>query len=291
LSSTINSFSYIFYYFDENTPLIDGSKCRIQAFVMIWFEHSQLIWAMLIGFSIYESIVISKDDNEVTGIKRIGYLLFGFGLSLIFSLLSYFLDLLGPIGNWCWIGEFSNKPVNNIKSTEIPDSNNIDNLTRELELSTGVRVATGLLILFSIIVILLNWFFIYSTIKSLNTEFRNSPEEKKIVSGYINKISLFPLIQTICMLPSYLNKFFILFQLEYKWLTITQTLFVSSQGLFYALIYGCNTKVKSAIRETIHRRLFCKQDERTKSVFTTDEEGSQHELNKSNRMIDIENYK
>jgi len=274
LSSTINSFSYILYYFEDPLNLQDEIKCKIQAFIMIWFENSQFIWAMLIGYSIYECIVVFKDEFEVTYCKRIGYLFLGFIIPLGFSLLGFFLDYLGPTGNWCWIGEFT-KPPQGMK------------FSKELKLSTGVRVASGLLISFCIIVILLNWYFIYSTIKSLKIEYQNT-EVRLMVKGYINKISLFPLIQTICMFPSIVNKFFLFFQLEFVFLNILQTLFVSSQGCFYALTYGCNTKVKLALKKTVGK-LCCRPDLEKSKSFSSD---SCNELNNSNRMIEelLDNY-
>jgi len=280
-ASMINSISYVLYYINDDKDPVDPVKCRAQAFLMIWFENSQFIWAMMIGYAIYESIVLLRDDAEhVNTFKRIGYIAMGFGTPLLYSLVAYFLDYLGPIGNWCWIGE--------IPETKIYLTNNQD-LSRELDQSTGVRIVSAILLGFSLLAISLNWYFIYSTIKSLKDEYTNE-KELILVRGYINKIALFPLIQTVCMFPSYVNKFFILFQYEYHWISVVQTLFVSCQGLCYALVYGCNTKTKNAIRDTLRTGFCCKKD-RSQSYASESTDD-----NRSNRMIDedlkdLENYK
>ncbi len=301
-SSIINSFSYIFYYFDSGTSDIDKNKCYAQAFLMVWFENSQFIWAMLIGFSIYESIVLSKEEEEVTARKRICYFFIAFVIPLLFSIFTYTYNFLGPMGNWCWIGEYKDVPTTeyfdlSTRNFTIAYMRNLNpmkkpfNITgdskfyKKIYLSLGVRVAAGLLIGFNIIILLLNWYFIISTIRSLNVQF-SSPEEKRIVSGYISKISLFPLIQTICMFPSYVNKFFIFFELEFHWLNIVQTIFCCSQGLLYALVYGCNTKVKKALKETAKRTLCCEEEPNRISIV------SDESLNKSDRRIEaLDDYK
>ena len=93
------------------------------------------------------------------------------------------------------------------------------------------------------------------------------------------------IIQSICMLPSWINKLLFLFNLEYKWLDVMTMLFVTSQGLFYALVYGCNTKTKKALRETI-RKGFCCRDTKRETFSDVDSVHSE----KSNRMIDSRDF-
>lgn len=285
LAAMINSISYMLYYvqFDDTSEDLNIQRCQTQAFIMIWFENSQFLWAMLLGFSIYESIVLSKDDenaDEASACKRIVYLIIGFCVPLLFSVFAIAFDMIGPMGNWCWIGELDHK------------NNNSANFSKDITLPQSVVIVSSILIGFNFLVLILNWYFIYSTIKQLYDTYSYSKESKEIISVYTNKIVTYPLIQTVCMFPGLLNKILICFaEKEYQVLNIIQALFLSSQGLWYALFYGCNKQVKGAIKETYERRLCCKKER------TISEQNSKHledtDSIKSQRIISeqLDEYK
>ena len=170
ISSMMTTISYLIYYIEPNSPKseLNMTMCEIQAFSMIWFENSQYIWATLIGYGVYQAVVNFEDNNYKTDWrKRTMYLMTGFGLPLIISLICLSRRVFGPSGSWCWIdtkGEFS-----------------FDH--HMLENNLFLIFLYG----FFWTMILINVFYTVRVIIFLNNNF-NTREEREITKGYIWKM-------------------------------------------------------------------------------------------------------
>ena len=66
ISTTFSMISYILPWNREDNSI----ECIIQSFLMVIFEVSQILWAMIIGYHISKGIKSYMGEKEVFGIKR-----------------------------------------------------------------------------------------------------------------------------------------------------------------------------------------------------------------------------
>jgi hypothetical protein len=102
----MNTVSYLINFIeDPNIINFDnpGALCKIQAFIMIWFEVALILWSTIISIYICtNSNLILEEDTEVKK-KRILFLIFGFIIPFAFSLTATLSEFTGPAGMWCWM--------------------------------------------------------------------------------------------------------------------------------------------------------------------------------------------
>jgi hypothetical protein len=230
-ATMMNTLSYIMNYIPQYSIIMNMHLCRSQAFIMIWFEISQFIWSVLIGFYVYRNVVhINGEENTSMG-ERICYLLIGFGFPLIFSFIGLFSNLLGPAGKWCWI-------------------------VSQEDLLWPKIFGAGVYVLIWILIIL-NLFFTLASAKFLR-KIASNERERALVSYHVWKLMKYPIIQFFCLIPATINR--LIFYITNKYIFVFQTISLISlslQGLIYAVSYGLNPQVKRAILDSLAKRCPC----------------------------------
>ena len=196
---------------------------------MIWSEVSQMTWAFLISYSVYESVVNfnEADDDYSTCIQRIRDLTIGFVWPMVLSIVGLACDFLGPSGKWCWINSVTNDPF---------------------------AIAYGWLIY------IILWSSIISgcvitilVVRFLNRTFAG--EKYIIVARFVKKLITYPMIQIICWIPATINRLIFNLSGSYNlYLELFALVFLTSQGLAYAIVYGFNPQVRNALYSTFCRR-------------------------------------
>jgi hypothetical protein len=241
-SATIASLSYLIYYIpaSEKHPqrYNDETLCQMQSFIMIWFETSTCTWAALIGLSVYQSVIYFEENrNKTNWSKRIKFLLAGYILPMIISLIGLLLNYNGVSGRWCWVYD-----------------NNI-----------GDEIYASILYWIQWLLILTNFILNYRVVVFLDKEM-HSREERELVKKYMWKLIRYPIIQAICLFPGSINRFLRIFLgIDYEVLSILHLIFVILQGFFYAIAYGYNPQVGNALYETFLSCYCCRVASRTQS--------------------------
>lgn len=223
-SCAMHTFAYIIYFPKKHSDPT-SSICHFQAFNMLLFGDAQFIWSTLISFSIFQSVFYLKDiSTKNSQYKRLIYLLIGFGIPLIMSIVGCLAKFFGHSGFWCYI-----------KSDNDPNS------------------ITFFIINFTIIwlCILANCVFYIIVIRFIKQniiEDQSQTNRKK----YIYSLISYFVIQIICILPATINRLYQLVNKEnLQSLQIMQSVFDCSQGLLYSIVYGLNPTVKEAIKSSL----------------------------------------
>jgi hypothetical protein len=237
ISSMMTSVSYLMYYIKPGQEKVNNAVCETQAFLMVWFENSQYLWATLIGCSVYQQIINFEENNFKTSWrKRCKYLLIGYILPLCMSIICYFRGVFGPSGTWCWIST----------KGSIGDEDLLEH-------------SVFLVLFYSLewILILINFVLTMRVIYFLDKNYVTR-EEREITKVFIWKLLRYPFIQALCIFPSTINRLCqIFFDYENIVLQKTQIVFVSLQGLIYAIAYGYNPQVRQRLMKTFRAYCYC----------------------------------
>ena len=227
LSTIILILGYIFGIFgwdNENNP----KMCQPQAIMIIIGEMSQYFWSTLIIYTLYDTLYNFEHASKASVMKRrIIHFLIGFGIPIIIAIIAKICNFTGKSDKdyyWCSI---KSKPF--------------------------------LIVLFVIIwlSIFLNMYLLFK-VKSF-FKILLLKEERHIVNKDLQKLTCYPIIQMIAVLPDSLGKLIILFKGDEKGTSIkiiqTITLIVTLlQGLCIAIIFGAVSNVL--------KRLFCCKKEK-----------------------------
>lgn len=234
LSSMMSTISYLIYLIDDPNQ-INWNACYVQSFLMVMFENCQYIWGTLIGYGVYQAVVAddlneSSTTNQSECKKRFRYLLVGFGVSLVITLILSFLNIFGPSGAWCWIdstGSFRDQ--NKIKNT----------------------IFLVLIYCFYWILIIINIILTVKVVIFLNKNF-NMKEERERIHRYIIKLLWYPMIQILCVFPGTINRFLsIFYDVDLYTLQVLHLYFMVSQGFIYAISYGFIPQVRLILTKNI----------------------------------------
>lgn len=226
LSCSMHTFAYIIY-FPKNESDSEANTCQFQAFSMLLFGDAQFIWTSLISFSIFQSVIYLKDiSTKNSKYKRFVYLLIGFGLPLVISVVGLLIDIYGISGFWCYI-----------------------------KADTEAKYKVFFVVNFALIwfCILANVVFYVIVIRFIK---QNVLEDESHVSRkkYIYSLISYFLIQIICVMPATINRVYQLTQgKRIAFLDYTQSVFDCSQGLAYSVVYGLNPTVKESIKVGFQR--------------------------------------
>ena len=223
LSTIILILGYIFGWDNK-----DNSKmCQSQAIMIIIGEMSQYFWSTLIIYTLYDTLYNFEHASKASVMKRrIIHFLIGFGIPIIIAIIAKICTFTGESdkGYWCSI---QSKPF--------------------------------LIVLFVIIwlSIFLNMYLLFK-VKSF-FKILLLKEERHIVNKDLQKLTCYPIIQMIAVLPDSLGKLIMLFKYDEKGTSIkiiqTITLIVTLlQGLCIAIIFGAVSNVL--------KRLFCCKKEK-----------------------------
>jgi len=240
-SCLIATISYILQGLDPNLVKESGKDiqsreniniCKIQSFLMVWFENSQFISSTLIAFTVYRSVIFSEDF--ITGkskSRRIIYLIAIFLFPFLFSLIGLiFFSVFGPSNFWCYI--------------KLPSKDG------EINLDSKVFYALNYTVFW--ILIGLNFYFNIKIISFIKKEFISN--ENEIISArnyYIRKLVIFPIVQSVLIIPGTINRFIqLVFQKDFSILIIIQVTFACSSGFIYSIVYGLNDQIKTLLKNT-----------------------------------------
>ena len=223
LSTIILILGYIFGWDNEKNP----QMCQSQAIMIIIGEMSQYFWSTLIIYTLYDTLYNFEHASKASVMKRrIIHFLIGFGIPIIIAIIAKICNFTGKSDKdyWCSI---QSKPF--------------------------------LIVLFVIIwlSIFLNMYLLFK-VKSF-FKILLLKEERHIVNKDLQKLTCYPIIQMIAVLPDSLGKLIILFKGDEKGTSIkiiqTITLIVTLlQGLCIAIIFGAVSNVL--------KRLFCCKKEK-----------------------------
>ena len=220
LSTIILILGYIFGWDNK-----DNSKmCQSQAIMIIIGEMSQYFWSTLIIYTLYDTLYNFEHASKASVMKRrIIHFLIGFGIPIIIAIIATICTFTGKSDQdyWCSI---QSKPF--------------------------------LIVLFVIIwlSIFLNMYLLFK-VKSF-FKILLLKEERHIVNKDLQKLTCYPIIQMIAVLPDSLGKLIMLFKKGTSIKIIqTITLIVTLlQGLCIAIIFGAVSNVL--------KRLFCCKKEK-----------------------------
>ena len=226
LSTIILILGYIFGW-DNNE---NSKMCQSQAIMIIIGEMSQYFWSTLIIYTLYDTLYNFEHASKASVMKRrIIHFLIGFGIPIIIAIIATICTFTGESdkGYWCSIQSSNGKPF--------------------------------LIVLFVIIwlSIFLNMYLLFK-VKSF-FKILLLKEERHIVNKDLQKLTCYPIIQMIAVLPDSLGKLIMLFKHDEKGTSIkiiqTITLIVTLlQGLCIAIIFGAVSNVL--------KRLFCCKKEK-----------------------------
>ena len=226
LSTIILILGYIFGWDNEKNP----KMCQSQAIMIIIGEMSQYFWSTLIIYTLYDTLYNFEHASKASVMKRrIIHFLIGFGIPIIIAIIAKICTFTGESdkGYWCSIQSSNGKPF--------------------------------LIVLFVIIwlSIFLNMYLLFK-VKSF-FKILLLKEERHIVNKDLQKLTCYPIIQMIAVLPDSLGKLIMLFKYDEKGTSIkiiqTITLIVTLlQGLCIAIIFGAVSNVL--------KRLFCCKKEK-----------------------------
>lgn len=235
ISATLTTIFYLIYYIpkDKSKFTLNETYCKVQAFGIVWFENSQYMWASLIGYSVYQSVIHFEENTIRTGcLKRSKYLIAGYVLPLLLAVVCLARGVFGPSGKWCWI-----------------DTVNDNNLEK--------KIFSSVLYWLVWISILANFILNVCVVRYLNKQF-TSKQERALVRGYIWKLLRYPIIQIICVFPGSINRFLqVVIDYDLPALQFLQLIFSLSQGLLYAIAYGYTTQVRKALLESMRTYFPC----------------------------------
>lgn len=249
LACMLTNISYMINFIKTNDESFDDTLCKIQGFGMIWFEHSQSIWATLIAYSISKNVVNYDKKVEKTSIcTRISFVFLGYISPLALSLFAYHSDMIGPSGNWCWI-----------KTTAASDK---------------TKAYTYIMIFYGIMWLM---FFISVALICKVVHFLKhlyiSRDEKELIYKYTSRLRIFPLIQMLTLIPCTIHRTLDYLSIECPpWSDYLIVVLISSQGFLYAIVYGFNPKVRSKLSGFIEKYICCKKDTEKVSLISLNTE-------------------
>jgi hypothetical protein len=232
-SSMLTTISYMINYIDQEDHYIEPTfKCKAQAFMMVLFENSQYIWAMLIAYYIHQAVIFFEENHTHSHkYTRINFLLVGYLIPLGMAVIAMFRDVYGPSGRWCWIDTKENLTENKVFS----------------------------LVFYFIfwLMIFLNFYFNLKVMKYLNRQI-DTEREREVLSRYYKKMMIYPFIQIICIIPGTINRFLQIFlNRDIYVLQMIQILFTMMQGFLYAVVYGYTNQVRKALYGTFENVCRC----------------------------------
>jgi hypothetical protein len=211
----------------ETKPIEVSPSCVLQGFIQMTFDNSAMIWASIIGFTAYKTVIDYEYIQRNIKRIRIKYLFLGFFLPMALSCAAYICEVFGPSGAWCWL-----------------DINTTDENKRK-------KVLVFVWIAYSV-----PWFFIFANayfiIKAIIILKRNhlSGQEKLIVDKFSKKLRTYPIVMAICILPATINRIYSVFaDKENLIMFYFQTIGDSLQGFLFAIIFGINPAIKEAVKE------------------------------------------
>lgn len=225
LGSTI---SYLIIYINDDDDIIGINMpiCLGQAFSMLLFESSQILFATLISYYIYKEIKPYKSRDDIsTFTRRIIYLSIGFGIPLTVCIIALSLDLLGPSGKYCWINTINP--------------------------SLGAKIYE-----------LLDHFFIWCLIA---TNFIIAIKVKRLSlsendSEFVKTLIVYPIISMISWLPATINRILLFFDVKIAAFSVIYIILNHLEGIAYIFASSYNSKkFKNTILKLCKKKCYKKK--------------------------------
>lgn len=234
LSTIILIMGYVFGWDNK------GLMCNAQAIMIIIGEMSQYFWSTLIIYTLYDTLYhFEKVTKESPIKKRLLHFIIGFGIPIIIAIIATAAELTGEStdGYWCTITNADGKPM--------------------------------LIVLFVIIwlSILLN-IYLLCKVKSY-FKILLLKEERKLINQDFQKLTCYPIIQIIAVLPDSLGKLIVLLKPgdsgdSNKIIQIITLIVTLLQGFCIAIIFG-------AVSNVLKRIFCCIKEKDTPQIENTQE--------------------
>jgi len=225
----------------------EDSTCHAQAFLINYGGLASILWTSIIAWSIYSATVLSAKNLRQKNWK---FFIFGFGFSLLLSIIPFISKQYGRAGLYCWI-----------KNDEIVK----DNVMRFVQFYVPLWIAIG--------------FNIYAYVKVVR--FIKKYISTTLEIRFIHRLKYYPIVLVICWTFATVNRIYNIFGKEILALTFLHVTLGGLQGLLNAFIYGTNDQVKQVWKEKIcccfgSAGLYARYDG-TDSSLKKNEEMQQHQ--------------
>jgi len=218
LQISISDFIYCIAHFFSNNEYLDipidsGTLCTIQGFLVNFGMVSSFMWAMVIAWTLFATVVLIKPEVQS---KFWIYCIYGYAIPLLTSIIPLITDNYGPVGYRCWI-------------------------SLENNLTKGKVLRFVLFYIPLWIVVVFNSISYYKVIKSLKQYAVGKPEKR-----FIRRLRVYPLILIVCYLCLSIHNIIILFTCQknlnaFDYISVALADLV---GFGNALVYGLNHHIQ-----------------------------------------------
>lgn len=221
LQISISDFIYCLAHFMRegqyfHTEISPGKLCTTQAFLVNFGTMCSFIWAMIVAWALYYTVVQRQFDLH----RKFKTLVFyGYGLPFLMSLLPLITQDYGPVGYRCWI-----------------------TLDHDQARAETLRFMLLYVPLWAIVAF--NSISYYKVKQFLDHHMASGPER-----SFVRRLRAYPMILGLCWLGATIHSIYILFHCEKKY-NFFDALSVGMSGLtgyFNAIAYGMNHHVQSAL--------------------------------------------
>jgi len=195
----------------------EDSTCKAQAFLINYGGLASILWTSVIAWSIYSATVLSAKNLRE---KNWRFFLFGFGLSLILSIIPFISNQYGRAGLYCWIKN---------------DDLDKDTAMRFIQFYVPLWIAIG--------------FNVYAYVKVVR--FIKKYISTTLEIRFIHRLKYYPLVLVICWTFATINRIYNIFGKEVPSLTFLHVTFGGLQGLLNAFVYGANDQVKQVWKDKL----------------------------------------
>lgn len=215
------------------------SICKLQGNLMLFFETSQYLTSMLVGY--HTKYVIIKQKGSDKGFYKRQLFMYGLislGIPLILLIIANIKNAIGYCSPWCWIVESG----------------------AEAHLNYVYRI-----IIYAIMIgsQLLNIYFSISIIRNLNKDPSISNEQKRQHKSLIYKMLRYPICLLACIVPGLINRI-VIFEEDLpkdenkeetmNLLSSIATIMLSSSGFFILIIYGLTLNTIMLLKESCKKK-------------------------------------
>lgn len=220
------------------SPTEEDTLCYIQGFMIVLFELAQYLYGTIISHCIYRSVYNSKHSS--TKIKsilkriRIIYFLIGFGIPIVFNLITYYTDMIGISGEYCWI-ELS--------------------LIDDLIIKEYIFLVAYFIIIW--LSIIFNFIFVKRTIQLIRDNNEHDEDINNLVQEYYKRLIIYPVICTIIITFAFIIRVLNYYHEKWNWLRLVVSIFSCLQGFFFSIAYGYFNNFKKNFGITFYKIFRC----------------------------------
>jgi len=255
ISETLNSIGNIMsihkLYDDESG--FNDTVCDIQAVIINYTDFCSLTWMCIISYTLYDLMI---NYNQDFSSKRIFFLVFGFGLPFVFTLVQVIIFYMTKINHknsegkyecWCWLFHMNEN-----------------------------WVAVLIFYIFYWVLIVGNFFVIWRVIRVLKSCVDESDMFCSRIKKMVYKLYMYPLVSAACFVFATMHRMYQIFYISRQnrdklptealrlevVLYLLHGMFICSRGFIYFLLYGCDKKGKETMKIILGKvyKFFCRKE-------------------------------